>query len=369
MLSTDFEKFFSSTYTESLKEDSYALYHLYAARFSSFIDKDFLLYEYSDSAAYVEHLFKGIEDGKYKPKTVYNMINILSRIAKDLELAMGIEDNFSNQPKPHFEYTQLGQADFPSIDDVERILNAASNYTTYSDFFYAAIYLICSYALSRAEIFNLCTDNVFEENGRICIKRKEYKVNQYLFPTIIQLDSYSDSLIRPFYNNMLSRRNTDTKSKAYLFVDRHEKPFTKNNFSYHWGKIAECSGLSRHYTIRDFRCGAMIRVAKSGGRNALSNTVGVRSTWGDRYVDASFLAGDESVLFNAPTSAHNYVILPKDEISLLFKKLHKAAAPLKNTEISLALKNGFLHGEVKKFDSTGSGKVIMVIENREQKQI
>ena len=319
-LSNEFLSWFHNHFKQSLSEKSFSLYLHYAGTFSKAIGKDFLDYEKEDADFYCSILRSHMEEGVIKPKSVYNEIAILSSIAKALEDSLQIPDFFSAQERPVIEYAPLSEQRLPSTSEFDTILSVAQNYDP-SGTMAAALYLIGVYALSRAEVISLSSENIFLQNDGLIIKRKEFKVRGVSLPKLILLDTMTANILLPFFNNMKKKADESAdQSTVFLFYTRKGKPFTPRYFSDTFNNIISRTGFS--YTLRDIRAGALTRIAHLGGSDALFETVGLRSFWGERYVAASSMLSSGTSELQTTNAYSNFVFLPKDSISKLLETVY-----------------------------------------------
>lgn len=325
MLSNEFNQWFDNTFKDKLSKSSYRLYLHYSKCFCEYAGTDFLEYSPENSTNYYAYLMEMLDSGKYKPKTVYNILNILSNIAQALELSLGVPDNFSSLERPEVEYPELTLENVPSTEDVDRLLDAARTYSCYPDFFYAAFYLICTYALSVSEILHLNSENVYVDYGHICIVRKEHKHKGYNLPTVIMLDNAAEQIIEPFYCRM-KELSKSTKTPVLLFSKPDQTPYTINMISYHYGVMKSGSLFENDYTLRDFRTGALVRIARIGGRDSLLEVAALRSFWAERYVEGSSMVSETGLGLESVNAYNNFVILPKNNLSECFRQLYVAAS-------------------------------------------
>lgn len=321
-LSEEFFSWFQQCFSEKLNEKSYSLYLHYSSGFSQFIQKDFFAYTKQDADYYCSVLRSHVDEKFLKPKSVYNEIGILSSIARELEATRGIPDYFSEQERPKIEYQPLSQKSLPSTKELDLILSAAADYDP-SGTMQAALFLIGVYALSRAEIIMLSTENVFIQDNSLAIKRKECNVNGVVLPKLILLDTVTYDRLLPFYERMRKKaEESDSNTEIFFFTDSKGKPFKPHSFSYAYRCILESTNLN--YTLRDLRSGALTRIAHIGGSDALFGTAGLRSVWGERYVQASKMLSSDSPFEHSVNAYDNFIMLPKDNLSTLLETCYHA---------------------------------------------
>lgn len=336
-LSDEFFAWMEEHYSKKLAKKSYNLYLHYASNFSNFIQKDFFEYTKEDADNYCSLLHTSLQDNVLKPKSVYNEIGILSVIARELETSLDIPDNFSSQERPSFEYNPLSKQNLPSTSEFDTILTAASKYDP-TGTMHAALYLIGVYALSKEEIITLSTENMFVQQEGLVIKRKEYKVSGITLPKLILLDAGTCKELLPFYETMKKRAESgEANEHVLLFTNPKGKAFTSRTFSYAYKCITESVGLN--YTIRDLRSGALIRIAHVGGSEALYETAGLRSVWGERYVAATDMLNPLSTTNHSMNAYNNFVMLPKDNLGNVLSACYHIMLQEKNnirTEIVIS---------------------------------
>lgn len=319
-LSKQFLSWFEEHFAKSLTKGSYSLYLHYAEAFANFIQKDFLDYNKKDADYYCGSLKHCLSDGTLKPKSVHNQIGILASIARELESSKDIPDYFSSQERPEIEYPDLSVANLPSTQELDTILSAANEYDS-SGIMHAALLLIGLYALSRSEIIALSTENVFIQDNSLAIKRKECKLHGVTLPKMILLDAGTYNKLLPFYEKMKERaEHSANKEPVHLFTTFRGEPIKPSAFSYSFRCIMKQTNLS--YTLRELRAGALTRIAQIGGSDALYETVGLRSVWGERYVAAARMLSAPSSSNHSTNAYDNFIMLPRDNTSTVFETLY-----------------------------------------------